>query len=283
MQNTFFVADMHCDTIGFVYNGRCSGLLNEYNTSRLYPHLQVYAMFCEEESENAAQSFERLRRYIDIYREHTEKENITVCLCADDIENALLRGDIKLSMLSIEGCECLNGSIENLHRVYEAGVRIAGLVWNNNNSFACGSLVSGTSEDRGLTKLGVKLVEECEKLGIIIDLSHSSDRTVREVFEITKRPLAATHSNFRSVCRHNRNLTDEYAAQIAHRGGYIGLNLYYKFAEGDSEEIANNYKMSSLCNHVDYALKLGLGDNLGFGFDIDGVGDIYPADVNMRE
>ncbi len=288
MNNNLFIADAHCDTIGYIEEKKSDGLINEYNTSSKYPHLQVYAMYCAVECEDEQASSERALRYEKIYREYTERENIYKCFNANDINTALQNGATKLSMLSIEGCECLNGSLENLHRFYENGVRILGLVWNQNNRYACGSLATGTEDDRGLTPEGVRLIEECDKLGIIVDLSHSSDNTIKDVLQLAKRPVAATHSNFRTVCSHSRNLTDEHALALARSGGFIGLNLYYKFASQKYATEANSiqnpdYSLSALCAHIEHAKKLRILNHIGFGLDIDGVSGIYPSDCDLEE
>jgi len=278
----FFVVDTHCDTLGYAYAGK-SKLINEYNVSKKYPHLQVYAMYCAEEGESDIQSYERACRYVELYRRGTAEEGIVCCKTYRDIENALDTDTKYMSMLSIEGCECLNGSLENLHRFYEDGVRMIAPVWNHNNLWAAGSLSTGTASDTGLTDKGVELVELCEKLGIIIDVSHSSDNTLKDIFSITKRSLCASHSNFREVCNHNRNLTREQAVEISRRGGYIGLNLYYKFVRNNIDLQGESYITGDLISHIEYAKRLGICEHIGFGFDIDGVGGAYPRDINLKE
>lgn len=81
------------------------------------------------------------------------------------------------------------------------------------------------SEQKGLTKQGIAIVQRMEELGMIIDVSHGSDQLVRDVLTYTKKPFVASHSNARSIHNHPRNLPDELIAGIALRGGVIGINF----------------------------------------------------------
>ncbi|MBE7065352.1 MAG: hypothetical protein E7384_06035 [Ruminococcaceae bacterium] len=276
------VADTHCDTLGFVEAGK-SSIINDYNASKKHPHLQVFAMYCAEDGETAKESFDRACRYIDIYKNAASEGKIKHCTTLAEIVSAIRENTRYISMLSIEGGECLMGSIENVYRFYEDGVRMIAPVWNHNNVWAAGSLSTGTPEDAGLSEKGVELIELCEKLGIIIDVSHSSDNTIRDIFAITKRPPCASHSNFREVCNHNRNLTKEHAEEISKRGGYIGLNLYHKFVRESDVCDNHSYSIKNLLSHIYYAKQTGLEGNIGFGFDIDGTGGLYPDEVDLKQ
>lgn len=278
----FIVADTHCDTLGYVDAGKTS-IINDYNTSKKYTHLQVFAMYCAEDGESEKESFERARRYVGIYKNAVSDGKIKHCTTVTEIEQALKQNTKYISMLSIEGGECLYGSLENLHRFYENGVRMIAPVWNHNNVWASGSLSTGTADDTGLTEKGAELIELCENLGIIIDVSHSSDKTIKDIFSITKRPLCASHSNFRDVCCHNRNLTKEYVDEIVKRNGYIGLNLYYRFVKDNIEPTGDFYGLSDIIPHVRYAEENGFIDHIGFGFDIDGVCGVYPRGIDLKE
>lgn len=277
----FFVADTHCDTLGFADVGK-SGLINEYNNSKKYQHLQVYAMYCAEEGETDTESFERACRYSQIYRNAALEEIFVACKSYTEIRNALDRKSKNIALLSIEGCECLNGSFENLYRFYEDGVRMLAPVWNHNNIYASGSISTGTADDTGLTDKGFDLVKLCEKLGIVVDVSHSSDNTIEDILSISDRPVCASHSNFRSVCNHSRNLKTEHALEISKNGGYIGLNLYHKFVRSCDTPEVTSYHISDLINHIKYAEKIDIIKNIGFGFDIDGTGGLYPDEVDLN-
>ena len=125
-------------------------------------------------------------------------------------------------------------------------------------------------EDRGLTDAGFAMVDRLSSSGIIIDVSHLSDRSFYDVIERTSYPVIATHSNFRDICASPRNLTLDMARKIANRGGVIGLNVYPAFLNDSGRADKND-----IYKHVDYCLeKLG-EDVMCFGCDIDGTDGVY--------
>jgi membrane dipeptidase len=146
-----------------------------------------------------------------------------------------------------------------------------GIVWDKNElSSSANDII-----DTGLTLEGVKMVSRMAELGIILDVSHLSDRAFYEAFELSPMPHIATHSNFRAVCDHDRNLTDEMARMIAARGGVMGLNLYPSFLREDGYADTDD-----ILRQVDYGLSL-VGDSaLAFGFDIDGTDGQYPFGID---
>lgn len=167
--------------------------------------------------------------------------------------------------------------LRDLPLLFTRGVRILSLVWDK-NEFGASSRESGTREDTGLSALGRKAVSLCERLGILVDTSHLSDNSFRDVAANTARPLLATHSNFRAVCPHPRNLTDEAAALIAARGGLIGLNLYPPFLSS-----ARGATLDDLLFHVEHGLSLCGDGTLALGTDMDGTGGEYPRGVSLSD
>ena len=120
------------------------------------------------------------------------------------------------------------------------------------------------------------MAKRAAELGIVMDVSHLSDKSFYDLAEVYSLPLIATHSNFRQVCDNPRNLTRDMAKIIAERGGVIGLNLYPKFLkEGGEAAIAD------ILPHVEYCLENFGEGALGFGFDIDGVNGNYPKGLSL--
>lgn len=273
-----FVADCHCDTIGYAVDGKC-GIINKYNAVE-DPHLQIYAMYCEIPGMEKDECREMLELYINEYY-RLIGENTSIVHCGDFGKIAEARsGGRSAAMLSVEGCGCID-SLEKLNSLYLRGVRFAGLTWNQNNIIGCGADATGTSEDTGLTSYGREFVLECERLGIIIDISHSSDRTVDDVLANTSGAVFASHSNFREVCGHRRNLRREHSDEINKRHGIIGLNLYYEFVKAGVS--IDEYTMNMLLPHIEYAIAHGYERSIGFGFDIDGVSGLYPKDLSLEK
>lgn len=169
---------------------------------------------------------------------------------------------------ALEGTHVLGGQVQSLHDFYQKGVRVVSLTWNPSNDFA------GGCEDakRGLTKRGRKLLKEMDRRQMILDLSHSSDRTFDEAMEVYQGDVIASHSNARALCQHPRNLTDYQIQRIHQRKGVIGINLYPPFVSGEKCSVKD------VINHIEYIAGIAGIETVGFGFDFDGV-DILPEGI----
>ncbi len=269
-----FIADGHCDSILKVDNGSQT-LVNPYNFSKKYSQLQLVALFCSQRGDDYEECYRRTLQYISRFKQAIKKEADAIrhVRTYSDIEGAFANGK-HAALLTIEGGSCIMGSIERLREFYDAGVRLFGLAWLSNNLAESNRLTEGV--DNGLTDKGREVIEEGNRLGMIFDASHLSDRSFWELAEMSKKPIAATHSNFRSVCSSSRNLTDEMFLEIVREGGMVGLNIYPPFI-GDFPE---QRTAEHLFGHLDYALSLGGENCIGFGFDIDGVSGSYPAPLD---
>ncbi len=200
-----------------------------------------------------------------LYSEIDESpDKIMLCKSFKDIERAIEEEKIAI-MLSFEGVEPLYDDLSLLRIFYELGVRLAGLTWSRRNFAADGcSFKKGRELTRGgLTDFGVRLVEEAESLGMIIDVSHINDEGFWDVIKITKSPIIASHSNTRSLANISRNLTDDQIKAIASKGGVIGMNAA-NLLVADSDEDAN---IEYLLNHIDRIVKLVGVRHVGLGFD----------------
>jgi membrane dipeptidase len=121
--------------------------------------------------------------------------------------------------------------VTNLETFYDKGLRMVGLIHFRDNQFG-GSATDFTSpDDTGLTDLGKDLVREANRLGMVIDGSHSSDAAVRDMIEISTTPVILTHTGLKSVYDHPRNIPDEFLKDIAAQGGVIQINAYSGYLE----------------------------------------------------
>jgi microsomal dipeptidase-like Zn-dependent dipeptidase len=138
------------------------------------------------------------------------------------MKEAKQRGSIAL-LLGLEGGHALEGRIDNLVRFHREGLRWLGLTWNGSNELGdgCGETVNG-----GLTAFGREVVLTANRLGILVDLSHTSRATSDDAVRISRAPTIASHSNAATLCSHPRNLTDEQIHKIARHGGVIGVNFF---------------------------------------------------------
>ena len=147
------------------------------------------------------------------------------------------------------------------------------LTWNYENELAYpnGHFYDAVSKKRkGLKEKGFEFIHEMEKLGMIIDVSHLSDDGIYDVYNNTKKPFIASHSNARSLCSHGRNLTDDMIRKIADRGGLIGANFYSPFLN-DNYKYSDTSKIEDIINHMKYISNVGGIDCVGIGSDFDGI------------
>ncbi len=174
-----------------------------------------------------------------------------------EIEQICVAGKLAI-LLGMEGLSGLRGQVDFLDVLYAWGVRHAMLTWNEVNVFAHGA---SCHEDKGLTELGVKALARMEELGMLIDVSHANERTFWDVYEHTKKPFIASHSNAYARCSHARNLKDDQIKALAQRGGVIGMNAWPEFIDAEAPSV------ECLADHVDHIRALVGIDHIACGFD----------------
>ena len=163
------------------------------------------------------------------------------------------------AILTIEGPAGFGFDPAMLETLFNAGFRITSLGWNESNVLA-GSHKTG----EGLTSLGKEYVQEAQRLGMLIDVSHLSDQGFWDLMEITQAPIVATHSNSRAVCDHSRNLTDDMFLAICRTGGVAGFNQCAPFVGEDPD-------LDTVCDHILHFLELDpTGKHIALGGDLDG-------------
>lgn len=166
------------------------------------------------------------------------------------------------AILTVEGGAVLNHKLENLYKLKDCGVRMITLTWNGYNEIGGGIT---TEKNNGLTKFGKDVISLMDKLDIFIDISHSSEKLFYDVVEYYNKPIVASHSNSKSICAHNRNLTDEQFNIIKNNNGLVGINLCDYFLKD-----GGNADIDDIIKHTEYFLSLGGENILGFGCDFDG-------------
>jgi len=175
-------------------------------------------------------------------------------------------------VLHIEGAEAIDPSFELLDVLYAAGLRSLGPVWSRSNAFGHGvPFLCPSSPDTGpgLTDLGKELIGACNRLRILIDLSHLNERGFWDVAAISKAPLVATHSNAHALSPHSRNLTDKQLTAIGETGGMVGVNFATSYLRPDGRQDADT-PVDLVIEHLEHILKRVGEDGVGFGSDFDG-------------
>lgn len=170
-------------------------------------------------------------------------------------------------ILHAEGAEPVNEDMTVLHALYDLGLRSLGITWSRTNRFAEG--VGDANQRLGLTGAGVKLVKECNRMGVIVDVSHLNEEGFWDVIKTSTRPVIATHSNAWAICPHIRNLKDDQLRAIADSGGTVGINFHTSFLRPDLKEDPQT-DPGILADHVDYIAGVAGIDHVAFGSDYDG-------------
>lgn len=167
------------------------------------------------------------------------------------------------AIFTLEGTAGFGFDPAKLEKLHNLGFRISTLGWNEQNSLT-GSHVTGG----GLTKRGREYVKECQRLGILVDVSHISDEAFWQIMDMTEAPIIATHSNSRAVCGVSRNLTDDMFRAICNTGGVTGFNLCADF-------VGEQPTVDTACDHIFHFLELDpTGTHIAIGGDLDGISEM---------
>ena len=170
-------------------------------------------------------------------------------------------------MLGIEGAHALEGSLENLDKVYEAGIRMIGPTHFFDN--ALGGSAHGEN-GAGLTDFGKSVIKRMNELNIFVDLAHSSPAIVDDVLNMTTKPVIVSHTGVRGVLDSQRNLSDDQIKRIAENGGIIGV-AFFDMAVGEPELEGIIASMKHIKNLVGV-------DFIALGSDYDGAVEV-PFDI----
>lgn len=177
-------------------------------------------------------------------------------------------------VLHFEGAEAIDPGLEALEFFYAAGLRSLGLVWSRPNAFANGvpfRFPHSPDVGEGLTTAGKDLVRECNRLGIMVDLSHLNERGFWDVAEVSGAPLVASHSNAHTLSQVTRNLTDKQLEAVRESHGIVGVNFAVSMLREDGKR-APDSGIDEIVRHVDYMVeKMGI-ESVGIGSDFDGTG-----------
>ena len=233
LHKTSFVADMHCDTISRALNGtdlakeQDEGHIDIPKLKKGAVDLQVFACYVGPPSNDLQKASAAKLAFdqIDAVHELVENNPDDLLLITSFEDTRLLRETRKTGVLiGIEGGYAIENDIRLLRSFYRSGVRLMTLTHWLDTDWAD---ASGDPEAQlgGLTDLGKEVVREMNKLGMIIDVSHSHDETFRDVVALSKHPIIASHSCCRALSDHHRNLSDKMLKALAKNGGVIGINF----------------------------------------------------------
>ena len=172
-----------------------------------------------------------------------------------------LKVDKPLALMSVEGmCGIKENEEECIQWMYDHGIRLASLCWNDENALATG--VRGNNE-HGLTEKGKNVIRKMDELKMVIDVSHTNEKTFWDIMDTSNGLVIATHSNVYNLCNHPRNLKDEQIKAIAAKKGLIGMNAYPPFIKENTYVV----NVDELAKHAAYIKNLVGIEVLACGFD----------------
>lgn len=201
-----------------------------------------------------------------------------ICRNSVDIADAVEQG-VFAAVLHMEGCEALDAELAALETFHAAGLRSLGPVWSRHNIFGHGvpfAYPMDPDTGPGLTEAGKRLVRECNRLGILVDLAHITEKGFWDVAAITDQPLVVSHSNAHAITPVARNLTDRQLDAVRESNGLVGLNFAVGMLRPDGQENADT-PLADMIRHIDHLVaRLGV-DGVAIGSDFDGA--TIPAEI----
>ncbi|XP_017780973.1 PREDICTED: dipeptidase 1-like [Nicrophorus vespilloides] len=204
-----------------------------------------------------------IRRFTDLY-----KPSLTLCTSAEEIKTAYSKNQI-CSLIGVEGGHSLAGSLAVLRSFYHIGVRYLTLTSTCNTPWADCSITDlpgKKPEHGGLSSFGKTVVKEMNRLGMIVDLSHVSLRTMRDALAVSKAPVIFSHSSAHSLCNSTRNIPDSTLRKLALNKGIVMVSFYSKFLT-----CTDSATVSDAVAHINHIRDVAGVDNVGLGAGYDGI------------
>ncbi len=198
-------------------------------------------------------------------------EQIKIVRTVSDLNEAISKGLFSV-VIHFEGAEQIDASLDNLESFYEKGLRSLGVVWSRPNVFGHGIEIrfpGSPDNGHGLTDAGKELVKACNRLGIMVDLSHMTEKGFWDVAGISNAPLVASHSCVFNLCNCSRNLTDKQLDAIGESNGLVGINFAVQFLRKDGKRVLDTPAME-IVRHIKYIADRIGPKHVAIGSDFDG-------------
>ena len=278
------IIDMHCDTISCLYKNQDIEL---YQNSLSVDILklqkgeymaQCFAMFIPYTTQHL---FKTCVEMIDVFKNQIQKNEAYIQQAFTYKDILTISNQNKIAaILTIEEGAVIENDFNKLQYLYDLGVRMITLTWNYKNGighpnfeYIKGQTIdfSKVNEVDGLTAFGIELIKKMNELGIIIDVSHLSDKGVYDVLKYSTKPFVASHSNARSICMHCRNLSDDLIAKMAKKRCVIGINYCADFVSLPNNKQEHITYVKDLIKHIKHLVKIGGIDIVALGSDFDGI------------
>ena len=276
--------DTHCDTPmffpqGIHFNQRdprilvdlqkmTEGHLSAVTMAAYLPQPKIGEQFSQKVSFNVSSPLDYadliFNKIEDIVQQNSR--SISIARTPADLYEDKRKGR-KSIMFAIENGLALNHDLKNVQHFAQRGVVYITLCHNGDNDI-CDS-AKGCNTHNGVSQFGERVIEQMNKYGIMVDLSHAAEKSFYDALDISQTPIVCSHSNCRALCDHPRNLTDDQLRALAQRGGLCHITLYGGFLRASGEATV----MDAL-NHLEHAIELMGIDHVGLGTDFDGDGGV---------
>ena len=263
------IIDLHCDTIQKAKDEQLKLesdklAFNIKDVQEYLPYIQCFATFINPKYNIKNNGFKRAISIINNFYRQYEKNKEKFLIIKNKYDFDINNFEKKLGvMLTLENGSAISSNLDNISILYNKGIRMMGITWNDDNELGCGAK---TSNDTGLTNLGIQYVKKLQNKHIIIDVSHCSEKSFYDTLKNTTVPIIASHSCVKKICNHVRNLDDNQIKEIAKRSGVIGICFCSPFLI--ENEKAN---VHDIIKHIDYIVNLVGIDYIAIGSDFDGV------------
>ena len=175
---------------------------------------------------------------------------------------------MKSIMLGIENGIAIDGKLENLQHFVDRGIVYMTLCHNGDNDI-CDSASKTQHTHHGVSAFGEQVINEMNRLGVLVDMSHAGEESFYQALEISSMPIVCSHSSARALCDHQRNLTDDQMRALAKKGGVAQTTIYNGFLRKEGEATIND-----VIAHLEHAIDVMGIDHVGLGTDFDGDGGV---------
>lgn len=239
----------------------------------------AYVQQLSRTEENYQQSWSLASEMLDSAMVAVERNNhlAEIALCADDALKIKNKGK-RAIYLCVENGFAIGKDLKRIRELHDKGVRYITLCHSRNNDICDSSTDKSGAEHNGLSSFGREVVREMNRLGMMVDVSHVSDKSFFDVLEVSSAPVIASHSSVRAIARHERNMTDEMIKVLAKNGGVIQICILTNYLLGREESRRENSRkqavVQDIVDHIDHVVKLAGVDYVGIGSDFDGGGGI---------
>jgi len=272
----YFTVDTHNDAALRIRNRDENG--DPVNSQVTFPMMKeggldaaVFAIYMSqrERTEEAHKAVtQRTYDLLSDFKKYVEEyDGVSIAYSSEDLLRNKSNGNTSV-ILGIENGYAIGADIRNLEKFRDMGVICMTLCHNGHNEI-CDTSTDSIPEHGGLSDFGRKVVKEMNRLGMMVDISHASTKTLYDVLEVSEKPIFASHSSVWNIKNHNRNLKDHEMKALADKGGLIQVAIGGFFLSTEPRETMS---VKNIADHIDYIKNLVGIEHVGLGTDYDGGG-----------